>query len=180
MHRCRRKSGFNIPITGEHATFHVDRLQGKIPLPSVSCCIGLRPRVARRAARSCREFGGNDAPKLSRETRSISGEWFRAAFYFGDGHAAMGDGECRTAIEVPMKARLQFNCEGKAYELAGFENEKEIMASGAYRRGRALRIAYTELGLDPRRLRPLELGCLRAAFGSGQAMLRKWWIRTTW
>ena len=123
----------------------------KIPLHPFLGCIGVAP--AGGEARSSivpAEFGGNmDAPEASAGNTlylpvNVSG----ALFYFGDGHAAMGDGEIAgTAIEVPMKARLQFNVvKGKHTNWPRFENEKEIMAAGAYRPlDDALRIAYTEL-----------------------------------
>src|SRR5260370_35230015 len=72
-----------------------------------------------------------------------------ALFYFGDGHAAMGDGEIAgSAIEVPMKARLQFDLvKGKRSGWPRFENEKEIMAAGIYRPAdEAGRIAFPALG----------------------------------
>ena len=123
----------------------------KIPLHPFLGCIGVAP--AGGEARSSivpAEFGGNmDAPEASAGNTlylpvNVSG----ALFYFGDGHAAMGDGEIAgTAIEVPMKARLQFDLvKGKHTNWPRFENEKEIMAVGAYRPlDDALRIAYTEL-----------------------------------
>ena len=123
----------------------------KIPLHPFLGCIGVAP--AGGEARSSivpAEFGGNmDAPEASAGNTlylpvNVSG----ALFYFGDGHAAMGDGEIAgTAIEVPMKARLQFDVvKGKHTNWPRFENEKEIMTAGAYRPlDDALRIAYTEL-----------------------------------
>ena len=123
----------------------------KIPLHPFLGCIGVAP--AGGEARSSivpAEFGGNmDAPEASAGNTlylpvNVSG----ALFYFGDGHAAMGDGEIAgTAIEVPMKARLQFEVvKGKHTNWPRFENDKEIMAAGAYRPlDDALRIAYTEL-----------------------------------
>jgi acetamidase/formamidase len=71
-----------------------------------------------------------------------------ALLYLGDGHAAMGDGEVAgTAIEVPLKARLQLDLiKRKAIRWPRFENEHEIMAAGAYRPlDDALRIGFTEL-----------------------------------
>jgi acetamidase/formamidase len=68
--------------------------------------------------------------------------------YFGDGHAAMGDGEIAgTAIEVPMKARLQLDLvKRKHTNWPRFENENEIMAARIYRPvDDAVRIAFTEL-----------------------------------
>lgn len=123
----------------------------KIPLHPFLGCIGVAP--AGGEARSSivpAEFGGNmDASEASEGNTlylpvNVSG----ALFYFGDGHAAMGDGEIAgTAIEVPMKARLQFDIvKGKHSNWPRFENEKEIMAAGIYRPlDDALRIAYTEL-----------------------------------
>jgi amidase len=123
----------------------------KIPLHPFLGCIGVAP--ANGEARSSivpAEFGGNmDAPEASAGNTlylpvNVSG----ALFYFGDGHAAMGDGEIAgTAIEVPMKARLQFDVvKGKHTGWPRFENEKEIMAAGIYRPvDDAVRIAFTEL-----------------------------------
>jgi len=123
----------------------------KIPLHPFLGCIGVAP--ANGEARSSvvpAEFGGNmDSPEASAGNTlylpvSVPG----ALFYFGDGHAAMGDGEIAgTAIEVPMKARLQFELvKGKHTNWPRFENEKEIMTAGIYRPvDDALRIAFTEL-----------------------------------
>jgi amidase len=122
-----------------------------IPVHPFLGCIGVAP--ANGEARSSlvpAEFGGNmDAPEVSAGNTlylpvNVSG----ALFYFGDGHAAMGDGEIAgSAIEVPMKARLQFDLvKGKHTGWPRFENEKEIMAAGIYRPvDDAVRIAFTEL-----------------------------------
>jgi amidase len=123
----------------------------KIPLHPFLGCIGVAP--ANGEARSSivpAEFGGNmDAPEVSAGNTlylpvNVSG----ALLYFGDGHAVMGDGEIAgTAIEVPMRARLQVDVvKGKHIGWPRFENEKEIMAAGIYRPvDDALRIAFTEL-----------------------------------
>jgi acetamidase/formamidase len=71
-----------------------------------------------------------------------------ALLYMGDGHAAMGDGEVAgTAIEVPLRARIQVNLiKGHKINWPRFENDDAIMAVGAYRPADdALRIAFTEL-----------------------------------
>jgi acetamidase/formamidase len=71
-----------------------------------------------------------------------------ALFYFGDGHAAMGDGEIAgSAIEVPMRARLQIEIiKGKQTRWPRLENDTTIMTTGIYRPvDDAVRIAYTEL-----------------------------------
>lgn len=123
----------------------------KIPLHPFLGCIGVAP--ANGEARSSivpAEFGGNmDSPEASAgNTLYLPVNVPGALFYFGDGHAAMGDGEIAgTAIEVPMRARLQFELvKGKHANWPRFENEKEIMAAGIYRPvDDALRIAFTEL-----------------------------------
>jgi len=123
----------------------------KIPLHPFLGCIGVAP--ANGEARSSivpAEFGGNmDAPEASvGNTLYLPVNVAGALFYFGDGHAAMGDGEIAgSAIEVPMKARLQFDLvKGKHTGWPRFENEKEIMAAGIYRPvDDAVRIAFTEL-----------------------------------
>src|SRR6516225_481838 len=71
-----------------------------------------------------------------------------ALFYFGDGHAAMGDGEVAgSAVEVPMKVQLRIDVlKKKKIDWPRFENEKELMTAGIYRPvDDALRIAVTEL-----------------------------------
>jgi amidase len=123
----------------------------KIPLHPFLGCIGVAPSNGEaRSSVVPAEFGGNmDAPEVSVGNTlylpvSVSG----GLLYFGDGHAAMGDGEIAgTAIEVPMKARLQVDLvKGKHTNWPRFENEKEIMAAGIYRPvDDALRIAFTEL-----------------------------------
>jgi acetamidase/formamidase len=114
-------------------------------------CIGVAP--ANGEARSSivpAEFGGNmDAPEVSAgNTLYLPVNVPGALFYFGDGHAAMGDGEVAgSAVEVPMRARFQFQLvKGKHTGWPRFENEKEIMTAGVYRPvDDALRIAVTEL-----------------------------------
>jgi amidase len=123
----------------------------KIPMHPFLGCIGVAP--ANGEARSSivpAEFGGNmDAPEVSvGNTLYLPVNVAGALFYFGDGHAAMGDGEVAgSAIEVPMRVRLQFDVvKGKRTGWPRFENEKEIMATGIYRPvDDAVRIAFTEL-----------------------------------
>lgn len=135
------------------ATFQAldSNFKTEIPLHPFLGCIGVAP--ANGEARSSivpAEFGGNmDAPEVSAGNTlylpvNVSG----GLLYFGDGHAAMGDGEIAgTAIEVPMKARLQINViKGKHTMWPRLENEKELMTTGIYRPvDDAVRIAYTEL-----------------------------------
>lgn len=123
----------------------------EFPMHPFLGCIGVAP--AHGEARSSivpAEFGGNmDAPEVSPgNTLYLPVNVRGALFYFGDGHAAMGDGEVAgSAVEVPMKARFQFELiKGKSTEWPRFENEHEIMAAGIYRPvDDAVRIAVTEM-----------------------------------
>jgi len=123
----------------------------RIPLHPFLGCIGVAP--ANGEARSSivpAEFGGNmDSPEVSAgNTLYLPVNVTGALLYFGDGHAAMGDGEIAgSAIEVPMRVRLQVDIiKGKQTGWPRLENEKEIMTTGIYRPvDDAVRIAYTEL-----------------------------------
>ena len=123
----------------------------KIPLHPFLGCIGVAPSGGEaRSSVVPAEFGGNmDAPEVSAgNTLYLPVNASGALLYFGDGHAAMGDGEIAgTAVEVPMRVRLQVDVvKGKSTAWPRFENEKEIMAAGIYRPvDDALRIAFTEL-----------------------------------
>ena len=123
----------------------------KIPLHPFLGCIGVAPSSGEaRSSVVPAEFGGNmDAPEVSvGNTLYLPVNVSGGLLYFGDGHAAMGDGEIAgTAIEVPMKARLQLDLvKGKHTNWPRFENESEIMAAGIYRPvDDAVRIAFTEL-----------------------------------
>ena len=123
----------------------------KIPLHPFFGCIGVAP--ANGEARSSivpAEFGGNmDAPEVSvGNTLYLPVNVAGALLYMGDGHAAMGDGEVAgTAIEVPLRARLQLDLiKGQKINWPRFENDHAIMTVGAYRPlDDSLRIAFTEL-----------------------------------
>ena len=123
----------------------------EFPMHPFLGCIGVAP--ANGEARSSivpAEFGGNmDAPEVSPgNTLYLRVNVRGALFYFGDGHAAMGDGEVAgSAVEVPMKARLQFDLlKGHSTSWPRFENEHELMTTGIYRPvDDAVRIAVTEM-----------------------------------
>ncbi len=73
-----------------------------------------------------------DAPEVSvGNTLYLPVNVAGALFYFGDGHAAMGDGEIGgTAIEVPMHARLRFHViKHSASDWPRWENQNELMAA---------------------------------------------------
>ena len=123
----------------------------KIPLHPFFGCIGVAPAGGEARSSIVPEaFGGNmDSPEASVGNTvyfpvNVSG----ALLYMGDGHAAMGDGEIAgTAIEVPLRARIQLNViKGHKINWPRFENEDAIMTVGAYRPlDDCLRIAFTEL-----------------------------------
>jgi len=123
----------------------------KIPMQPFLGCIGVAP--AGGEARSSvvpAEFGGNmDAPEARPgHTLYLPVNAPGALLYFGDGHAAQGDGEVAgTAIEVPLRVKLQVDLiKRKKIGWPRFENDTSIMAVGAYRPlDDALRIAFTEL-----------------------------------
>jgi amidase len=123
----------------------------KIPLHPFLGCIGVAPAGGEARSSIVPEaFGGNmDAPEASAGNTlylpvNVSG----GLLYFGDGHAAMGDGEIAgSAVEVPMRTRLKLDVvKGKKIGWPRFENDNEIMCAGIYRPvDDALRIAFTEL-----------------------------------
>jgi acetamidase/formamidase len=123
----------------------------EFPMHPFLGCIGVAP--ARGEVRSSivpAEFGGNmDAPEVSPgNTLYLPVNVAGALFYFGDGHAAMGDGEVAgSAVEVAMKARFRFELvKGKSTDWPRLENEHELMTTGIYRPvDDAVRIAVTEL-----------------------------------
>src|SRR5215510_12274842 len=122
----------------------------KIPLHPFLGCLGVSPALESRSSVTPAEHGGNmDAPEASAGNTAYFPVTVKGALLFlGDGHAQMGDGEIAgTAIEVPMRARLQVDViKGQRIGWPRFENAREIMALGAYRPlDDALRIAFTEL-----------------------------------
>jgi len=144
---------YHIDHASNTATFQAadTDFSTKIPVHPFFGCIGVAP--ANGEARSSivpAEFGGNlDSPEASAGNSiylpvNVKG----GLFYIGDGHAAMGDGEVAgSAIEVPLKARLQFSViKGRKIDWPEFENDQAIMTVGAYRPADdAVRIAFTEL-----------------------------------
>lgn len=144
---------YPIDLQRKMITFQAQDSNFKVefPMHPFLGCIGVAPsRGEARSSLVPAEFGGNmDAPEVSAgNTLYLPVNVRGALFYFGDGHAAMGDGEVAgSAVEVPMRARLQFELiKGKSTEWPRFENEREIMAAGIYRPvDDAVRIAVTEL-----------------------------------
>jgi amidase len=132
----------------------------KIPMHPFFGCIGVAP--ANGEARSSivpAEFGGNmDSLEASvGNTVYFPVNVKDGLFYIGDGHAAMGDGEVAgSAVEVPLKARLQFSViKGRTIEWPEFQNDEAIMTVGAYRPvDDAARIASIEKKYLPPKKKP--------------------------
>jgi amidase len=144
---------YPIDAAKNTATFQAldSNFKTSFPLHPFLGCIGVAP--ANGEARSSivpAEFGGNmDAPEVSKgNTLYLPVNVAGALFYFGDGHAAMGDGEVAgSAVEVPMRVRLKLDLlKKKRIDWPRLENENEIMTTGIYRPvDDAVRIAVTEL-----------------------------------
>jgi amidase len=143
------------PIDAERKmiTFHAldSNFKTEFPLHPFLGCIGVAPANGEvRSSIVPAEFGGNmDVPEVSvGNTLYLPVNVHGALFYFGDGHAAMGDGEVAgSAVEVPMKARFRFELiKGQSTDWPRLENDQELMAAGIYRPvDDAVRIAVTEL-----------------------------------
>ncbi len=135
------------------ATFHAkdSNFTVKIPLHPFLGCVGVAPADGEsRSSIVPAEFGGNmDAPEASvGNTLYLPVSVPGALLSFGDGHAAMGDGEVDgTAIEISMKVKLRVDLvKRKKIDWPRFENDDYIMAAGIYRPlDDALRISFTEL-----------------------------------
>ena len=96
------------------------------------------------------DFGGNmDAPDI-REGATVYLPVFHdgAYFYFGDGHAAQGDGEIvGSGLETTMDVTLQFDViKGKRIRWPRIEDDRHIMVAGSVRPlVDAFRIAHVEM-----------------------------------
>jgi len=144
---------YPIDAAKNTATFQAIDSNFKVsfPLHPFLGCIGVAP--ANGEARSSivpAEFGGNmDAPEVSTgNTLYLPVNVAGALLYFGDGHAAMGDGEVAgSAVEVPMHIRLKLDLlKKKRLDWPRLENDREIMTTGIYRPvDDAARIAVSEL-----------------------------------
>jgi amidase len=122
-----------------------------IPLHPFLGCLGVAPALGEsRSSETPGEWGGNmDSPQVSAgHTVYLPVNVPGALLYFGDGHAAQGDGEIAgTGIEIPMRVRLQVEVlKGRKIAWPRFENDRSLMAVGAVRPlDDALRFAFTEL-----------------------------------
>ena len=96
------------------------------------------------------DFGGNMDASDVREGTTVYLPVFHAGalFYFGDGHAAMGDGEvCGSGLETSMDVAFRFDLRKKrSIDWPRFEDQEHLMVAGSARPlSDALRIAFVEL-----------------------------------
>jgi acetamidase/formamidase len=155
----------NDPLPTRRFVWRLDRQRnvGVLDLPnsaSKRIAIPLSPMIGRAAVAPAGQeafgglwpgaFGGNmDAPDL-REGATLSLPVFHegALFYFGDIHAAQGDGEvCGSGLETTADVTLQFDLvKGRTIAWPRIEDATHIMVAGS---GRplidAFRIAHVEL-----------------------------------
>jgi len=144
---------YSIDNTENVATFKANdsSFSVKIPMTPFLGCIGVAPPGGEsRMSITPGEWGGNMDASEARPgfivylPVNVPG----ALLYVGDGHAAQGDGEVAgTGVEVPLTLRLQVRViKGQRIAWPRFENDKSLMAVGAYRPlDDALRIAFTQL-----------------------------------
>jgi amidase len=95
-------------------------------------------------------FGGNMDASDVREGTTVYLPVFHpgALFYFGDGHALMGDGEvCGSGLETSMDVAFRFGLlKKKTIAWPRFEDAEHLMVAGSARPlSDALRIAFVEL-----------------------------------
>jgi amidase len=144
---------YDIDKKANTATFkaHDSGFTVAIPMHPFLGCLGVAPSAGEaRMSITPGEWGGNlDSPQVSvGHTVYLPVNVPGALLYFGDGHAAQGEGEVAgTGIEVPFKVRLAVDViKGQTIKWPRFENERSLMAVGAYRPvDDALRIAFREL-----------------------------------
>ncbi|HEY8151137.1 MAG TPA: acetamidase/formamidase family protein [Vicinamibacteria bacterium] len=140
-----------------------ERMTGTVDLPGSrikSVTIPLRPMLGRVAVAPDGDeqfgglwpgpFGGNMDVSDVREGTTVSLPVFHpgALFYFGDGHAAQGDGEvCGSGLETSMDVAFRFDLvKKKAIAWPRLEDAEYLMVAGSARPlSDALRIAFVEL-----------------------------------
>jgi len=144
---------YDIDKAKNTATFKAtdSRFTVSIPMHPFLGCLGVAPPGGEsRMSITPGEWGGNlDSPQVSvGHTVYLPVSVPGALLYFGDGHAAQGEGEVAgTGIEVPFKVRLTVDLiKGQTIKWPRFETDNALMAVGAYRPvDDALRIAFREL-----------------------------------
>lgn len=162
-----RTAFLNADFPRGRYVWRLDRqaMTGTVDLPTSAtkaATIPLRPMLGRVAVAPAGaeafgglwpgEFGGNMDAADVREGTTVYLPVFHpgALFYFGDGHAAQGDGEvCGSGLETSMEVAFRFGLrKGKAIAWPRLEDAEHIMVAGSARPlSDALRIAFVELVL---------------------------------
>jgi acetamidase/formamidase/creatinine amidohydrolase/Fe(II)-dependent formamide hydrolase-like protein len=140
-----------------------ERMTGTVDLPGSrlkSVTIPLRPMLGRVAVAPEGDeqfgglwpgpFGGNMDVSDVREGTTVSLPVFHpgALFYFGDGHAAQGDGEvCGSGLETSMEVAFRFDLvKKKAIAWPRLEDAEYLMVAASARPlSDALRLSFVEL-----------------------------------
>jgi acetamidase/formamidase/creatinine amidohydrolase/Fe(II)-dependent formamide hydrolase-like protein len=140
-----------------------ERMTGTVDLPGSamkSITVPLQPMLGRVAVAPEGDmsfdglwpgrFGGNMDASDVREGTTVYLPVFHpgALFYFGDGHALMGDGEvCGSGLETSMDVAFRFGLlKKKTIAWPRFEDAEYLMVAGSARPlSDALRIAFVEL-----------------------------------
>jgi acetamidase/formamidase/creatinine amidohydrolase/Fe(II)-dependent formamide hydrolase-like protein len=140
-----------------------ERMTGTVELPGStpkSITVPLKPMLGRVAVAPEGDmsfdglwpgrFGGNMDASDVREGTTVYLPVFHpgALFYFGDGHALMGDGEvCGSGLETSMDVAFRFGLlKKKTIAWPRFEDAEHLMVAGSSRPlSDALRIAFVEL-----------------------------------
>jgi acetamidase/formamidase/creatinine amidohydrolase/Fe(II)-dependent formamide hydrolase-like protein len=139
-----------------------ERLTGTVELPGSAmktATIPLRPMLGRVAVAPEGDeafgglwpgpFGGNMDTSDVREGTTVYLPVFHpgALFYFGDGHAAQGDGEaCGSGLETSMDVAFRFGLRKKKIAWPRLEDAESLMVAGSARPlTDAFRIAFVEL-----------------------------------
>jgi len=163
--RINGPTGLNAALPEQFYRWELDREQMRgrlllpnsrlkhieIPLTPFLGCIGVAPRFGQVIfSMAPAEHGGNmDSPETQVGTMIYLPVFVRGAYlFFGDVHAAQGDGETGgSAIETTAEVTLEVNIEkGKHIGWPRFENDDYIMTTGSTRPLiDAFRIAHVEL-----------------------------------
>jgi len=153
------------PLPERFFVWRLDRARavGSLDLPNSASRrieIPLRPMLGRVAVAPAGEeafgglwpgsFGGNMDAADVREGTTVYLPIFHegAYFYFGDGHAAQGDGEiCGSGLETTMDVTFEFDLvKGRSIRWPRLEDAEHIMVAGSVRPlVDAFRIAQVEL-----------------------------------
>ncbi|HUR36982.1 MAG TPA: acetamidase/formamidase family protein [Terriglobales bacterium] len=158
----RRRYVWKLVGEGTTSGFRSESMSGVLELPESkkTIRIPLHPMLGRVAVAPSGDeafgglwpgnFGGNMDVSDVREGATVYLPIFHdgAYFYFGDGHAAQGDGEiCGSGLETTMDVTLEFQLiKGKAIKWPRIENDDFIMTVGSVRPlADALRIASVEM-----------------------------------